>query len=362
MIYFGLNSLVTATAKRRRARLVFSWSELNGKAASRQGRARPTADNQVGPRSFLKQVTFRYPFMTSSIDQLANPSGNEDSKDSPLREDIRLLGSLLGDTVREQEGDAIFQLIEDIRRSSVAFHRDDDLAARTELEALLDRLSPEQSVQVVRAFSYFSHLANLAEDQHHIRRSRDHELAGTRPRHGSIVRALSDATDTGYAPEKLKEFFDCADIRPVLTAHPTEVRRKSTMRREIAIAELLDDRGRGSLTPDELSEIDDKLRRAILVLWQTNMLRQTRLSVADEVANGMSFFDYTFFRELPKLHSKIEDILSGTGDRDDTVRLNTFMRVGSWIGGDRDGNPFVDAEIMRNTLRLQSTKVNRLLS
>lgn len=295
--------------------------------------------------------------MTSSIDQLANSSGKEDSKDSPLREDIRLLGSLLGDTVREQEGDAIFQLIEDIRRSSVAFHRDDDLAARAELETLLDRLSPEQSVQVVRAFSYFSHLANLAEDQHHIRRSRDHEIAGTPPRRGSIVRALRDAAAAAYTPETLKEFFDSADIRPVLTAHPTEVRRKSTMRREIAIAELLDDRGRGSLTPDELSETDDKLRRAILVLWQTNMLRQTRLSVADEVANGITFFDYTFFRELPKLHAKIEDILSKSGGDNSTTRLKTFMRVGSWIGGDRDGNPFVDAEVMRNTLRLQSTKV-----
>ncbi len=294
--------------------------------------------------------------MTSSIDQLANPPDNADGKDSPLRDDIRLLGSLLGDVVREQEGDEIFQLVEDIRRSSVAFHRDDDLVARAELEALLDQLSPEQSVQVVRAFSYFSHLANLAEDQHHIRRSRSHEMAGTPPRRGSIARALRDAASAGHSSGKLKEFFDGADIRPVLTAHPTEVRRKSTMRREIAIAELLDERGRGPHTPDELSEIDDKLRRAILVLWQTNMLRQTRLSVADEVANGVSYFDYTFFREVPRLHSKIEGVLCKSEDANCSAHLNTFLRIGSWIGGDRDGNPFVDADVMRNTLQLQSSE------
>ncbi|MGI9408786.1 MAG: phosphoenolpyruvate carboxylase [Hyphomicrobiaceae bacterium] len=291
--------------------------------------------------------------MTSAIDQIGTGGVNEADKDSPLREDIRLLGRMLGDMVRAQEGEETFQLIEDIRRCSVAFHRDDDVSARTELEAILDQLSPEQSVQIVRAFTYFSHLANLAEDQHHIRRTRSHEIAGTPPRKGAIAKALQEAEAAGIQPSRLRQFFNDADIRPVLTAHPTEVRRKSNMRREIAIAELLDSRGRGRLTPDELREVDDKLRRAILVLWQTNILRQTRLSVIDEVANGLTFFDYTFLREVPRLHSVVETSLA-SGNPETGERINTFMRVGSWIGGDRDGNPFVDAGVLQETLRLQS--------
>ena len=112
-------------------------------------------------------------------------------KDAPLREDIRLLGRLLGDTVRDQQGEAVFELIEHIRQNSVRFRRDDDVAARRELEDVLDALSREQTIQVVRAFSYFSHLANIAEDQHHIRRTRAHLIAGSAPREGSLAHALA---------------------------------------------------------------------------------------------------------------------------------------------------------------------------
>lgn len=267
-------------------------------------------------------------------------------KDEPLRADIRHLGRLLGDTVRAQEGDAIFDLVEAIRQTSIAFHREDDATTRDDLEAILRTLTPEQSVLVVRAFSYFSHLANLAEDQHHIRRTRSHELAGSPPRRGTLAHAFRDAQAKGIDASVLASFFNDAAIRPVLTAHPTEVRRKSTMRREIAIAGLLDQRDRAQWTENELRQIDDKLSRAILILWQTNLLRQTRLSVLDEVQNGLTFFDYTFFRELPKLHAQVEDELGEP--------VQTFLRIGSWIGGDRDGNPFVTADILRKTLRLQS--------
>ena len=294
--------------------------------------------------------------MTRAIDQVGIDVAENGDKDSPLRDDIRLLGRMLGDTVRAQEGKVIFELIEDIRRSSVAFHRNDDVSARTELEATLDRLSPEQSVQIVRAFSYFSHLANLAEDQHHIRRTRRHEVAGTPPRKGTIARAFQDAELAGISISQLRQFFNDSDIRPVLTAHPTEVRRKSTMRREIAIADLLDHRDRSTLTPSELTELDGKLRRAILMLWQTNILRQTRLSVIDEVTNGLTFFDYTFLSEVPRIHAVVEDSLAIESDGGGES-IDTFMRVGSWIGGDRDGNPFVDANVLRETIRLQSKHV-----
>ncbi|MDH3700979.1 MAG: phosphoenolpyruvate carboxylase [Alphaproteobacteria bacterium] len=284
-------------------------------------------------------------------------TGDLAEKDLPLLEDIRLLGRLLGETVRTQEGQFIFDLIETIRRTSIRFHRDDDYEARRELEEILQTLTPEQAVQVIRAFSYFSHLANIAEDQHHVRRTRSHDIAGDPPRPGTIARAMTRVVEAGYSCSALVEFFNEAVVCPVLTAHPTEVRRKSTMDLEMSVAELLDRRGRGTWTPEEQRDIEDKLSRAILALWQTTLLRQTRLSVMDEVTNGLSYYDYTFFRELPRLYANLEDSLAELGSTDDTSTIGSFLRIGSWIGGDRDGNPFVDAGVLRETLRMQSAHV-----
>ncbi|MFZ5508582.1 MAG: phosphoenolpyruvate carboxylase [Pseudomonadota bacterium] len=277
-----------------------------------------------------------------------------EDKDLPLRGDIRLLGRILGDTLRNQEGEAAFDLVERIRQNSIRFRRDDDHAARRELEATLDSLSRVQTIQVVRAFTYFSHLANIAEDLHHIRRSRAHALAGSAPREGSVAKALADALEAGCSPAQLREFFARALIVPVLTAHPTEVQRKSILNCELAIARLLDRRDRQQLTPDEVAATDESLRRLVLTLWQTRMLRPARLSVLDEVRNGLSYYDYTFLKELPRLYGDLESLLAGTDPSWQGVELPPFLCIGSWIGGDRDGNPFVTAEVMREALRLQS--------
>ena len=141
----------------------------------------------------------------------------------------------------------------------------------------------------------------------------------------------------------------------MLTAHPTEVRRKSTIDREMEIAALLDRRERMQLTPEEAEASDEQLRRAVLTLWQTNLLRRTKLTVLDEVANGLSFYDYTFLRELPRLHCALEDRLTRS-DAGAPGELASFLRMGSWIGGDRDGNPFVTADVLRGTLRLQQPR------
>ena len=243
--------------------------------------------------------------MAAKIQKLTPRSSDE--KDVPLREDIRLLGRILGDTVREQEGEEVFELVEQIRRASIRFHRDNEAAARRELEATLDSLSADQTLAIVRAYSYFSHLANIAEDQHHIRRNRAHAIAGSAPRPGSLAYAFQRTREMGVEPAALADFFDRALVSPVLTAHPTEVRRKSTLTRELEIANLLDERERLVGNEAELALNEERLRRAVLILWRTNMLRQTRLQVIDEVANALSFYDYTFFRELPRLYGVIED-------------------------------------------------------
>jgi phosphoenolpyruvate carboxylase len=277
-------------------------------------------------------------------------------KDLPLRDDIRLLGRILGDTVRSQEGEPVFAIVEHIRRTSIRFHREEDEAARHELEATLNGLSHGQNIQIIRAFSYFSQLANIAEDQHHIRRTRAHALAASGPREGTMAHALARARDADVSRSRLQNFFTSAIVCPVLTAHPTEVRRKSTIDREMEVAHLLAERDRVGLTPEEAAANEEALRRAVLTLWQTSMLRGSRLKVTDEIANGLSYYDYTFLRELPRFYAALEDQLASTDPAWDNFELPSFLRVGSWIGGDRDGNPFVTAEVLRQALGMQSER------
>ncbi len=282
---------------------------------------------------------------------------SDDEKDRPLKDDIRLLGRMLGDTVRNQEGHEIFDIVEAIRQTSIRFHRDNDAPARKELENILNGLTPAQTIQIVRAFSHFSHLANIAEDQHHIRRTRAHAIAGSAPRVGSLSYALDHARDMGIGVAKLRQFFNSAYVSPVLTAHPTEVRRKSTLNRELEVANLLERRDRIVQTPEEQEALDERLRRAVLTLWQTNLLRETKLTVRDEVENGLSYYDYTFLREVPRLHAMLEDRLRALETSNDDAPLKSFLTMGSWIGGDRDGNPFVTADVLKTTLNMHATRI-----
>ena len=311
------------------------------------------------PRPENAEVQSGEPNQTLEQSLPAGPPIRDDrgDKDVPLRDDIRLLGRVLGDTVRAQEGEAVFELVERIRQTAIRFHRDEDEGARSELDVILTSLSRLPAIQIIRAFSYFSHLANIAEDQHHIRRSRAHAVAGSAPRDGTVASALRKIHQAGLTRGDLQSFFAQAFICPVLTAHPTEVRRKSTLDREREIAELLAFRDRTRLTPQEHVECEEKLRRAILTLWQTRIVRDTRLKVMDEVANGLSYYGYTFLSELPRLYGEIEDALGAADASWKNVELPSFFRMGSWIGGDRDGNPFVTAEALRRALRGQSERV-----
>ncbi|MDB5631649.1 MAG: phosphoenolpyruvate carboxylase, partial [Tardiphaga sp.] len=301
--------------------------------------------------------------MIMPSDQETSTNRGEDvaalEADARLREDIRLLGRILGDTVRDQEGEAVFDLVERIRTTSIRFHRDDDKPARRELEGILDGMSTAETVRIVRAFSYFSHLANIAEDQNNIRRMRAQRSSAAAATEGTLAGAIARAHAAGIDAPALRRFFGQALVSPVLTAHPTEVRRKSTIDREMEIAALLDQRERMQLTAEEIEASEEQLRREVLTLWQTNLLRRTKLTVLDEVANGLSFYDYTFLREVPRLHCVLEDRLRAEDLADGSADMGSFLRMGSWIGGDRDGNPFVTADVMRGTLALQSTRVMR---
>jgi phosphoenolpyruvate carboxylase len=274
------------------------------------------------------------------------------SKDLPFREDVRLLGRILGDTLREQEGEETYQLVESVRRSAVRFRKTQDDRDGEQLEQMLDALSPSETLAVVRAFSYFSQLTNIAEDLHHNRRHRAHLKAGSPPKNGSLLLALDRLEEKPVSRETLQAFLDNALISPVLTAHPTEVQRKSTLDCHLIISSLLSNRDRLDMTPDELAENENALRRFVLILWQTRMLRTAKLTVRDEIRNGLEFYRYTFLNEIPKIYANLEKQLGARFDKD--IKVPPLLRVGSWIGGDRDGNPFVTHDVMQYAVQQHS--------
>ena len=278
---------------------------------------------------------------------------NKTNKDYPLRRDIRMLGRILGDTLREQEGKSTFDLIENIRQTAVRFHREQNPKIRRKLDRLLNQLNNRDTVLVVRAFSYLSQLSNIAEDMHHNRRRRAHLFAGSPHQEGSIELALERVFADGVSATTVTEFFKETVMSPVLTAHPTEVQRKSILDSQLTIARLLNERDRVQLTPDELKENEEGLRRAILTLWQSRMLRSERLTVDDEIKNGLAYYQYTFLAEVPHLYAEIEDILERSMGKD-APYIPPFLRIGSWIGGDRDGNPFVSDQTMLSAVERQS--------
>jgi phosphoenolpyruvate carboxylase len=283
----------------------------------------------------------------------SSPSRRARDNERPLVEDIRLLGRILGDVIREQEGVDAYELVERVRKLSVAFRRDADHEADKALKTLLKSLTGEQTVSVIRAFTYFSHLANLAEDRHHIRRRAIHERAGD-TQEGSIEVALARLRWAGIGAKTVSQTLAQSYLSPVLTAHPTEVQRKSILDAERDIANLLTQRdeikGRAlpkdALAPRELAANETHMRARVMQLWQTRLLRFTKLTVADEIENALSYYEATFLREIPRIYADLERELG-------QYPVSTFLRMGQWIGGDRDGNPNVTAQTLEYALRRQ---------
>ncbi|MDO9005215.1 MAG: phosphoenolpyruvate carboxylase [Aquabacterium sp.] len=264
------------------------------------------------------------------------------NRNAPLLRDIRLLGRILGDVIREQDGRDAYELIERIRQLAVAYRaRRDDVAGK-DLDRLLKNLSADQSVSVIRAFSYFSHLANMAEDRHQVRQRETSVKAATE---GSLSACFQRLTDQGVRTDDIAALLKRAYLSPVLTAHPTEVQRKSILDAERAVAELIARLDKAD--DEERQEIEPALRARVTQLWQTRMLRFTKLTVADEIENALSYYQSTFLREIPRLYAQLERALPGR-------EVASFLRMGQWIGGDRDGNPNVTAQTLQLAMSRQA--------
>jgi phosphoenolpyruvate carboxylase len=260
-----------------------------------------------------------------------------------LRADVRLFGDILGRILRDEEGEAVFEAVEQIRQASVAYHRDGSPAQGARLDALLKGLSLPDALRFAHSFVCFSQLINLAEDQQARRRLR----AGAdkeRSLKGAVARLAAEGESAGAIAKRL----GAALIMPVITAHPSEVRRKSVIDRVARIAELFD--AHDQALAEARPALENDLKREILILWATRQLRPVSLGVADEIWNAVSYFHRTFIAELPRVYADLEDALGVT-------QVASFLRVGSWVGGDRDGNPNVTAETLRLALLMQSQVV-----
>lgn len=244
--------------------------------------------------------------------------------------DIRFLGRLLGDVIRAYGGEELFKRIEYIRATSVDRHR--GVAGAGAIDSGLDRLSLDETLDFVRGFMLFSMLANLAEDRQGVATEEETDLAS----------ALERLTAHGIGHDAVMALLDHALVVPVLTAHPTEVRRKSMIDHKNRIAELMALKDMGIEETEDGDKVDEAILRQIALLWQTRVLRREKLGVADEVETALSYLRDVFLPVLPALYARWDRALG--------ARAPSFLRAGTWIGGDRDGNPFVTADSLRFAL------------
>lgn len=258
----------------------------------------------------------------------------------PLRDDVRLLGTLLGDTLRAHEGDALLALVEDVRALAKRARAGDADAPR-QLSLRLSDLPMASAVPVARAFAQFLMLANIAEQHHRVRRRRDYARdPAKQAQPGSCAEAFKRWKAAGVDDETLEAALCDLHIELVLTAHPTETVRRTLLQAQRRIADTLAQRDRDDLTPDEQDTSLDDLRRDIATIWQTSEVRGRRVTPLDEVRGGLAVFEQTLWEAVPQLARQIGRALGHA------LRLDVApLRFGSWIGGDRDGNPFVTPQV-----------------
>jgi phosphoenolpyruvate carboxylase len=262
----------------------------------------------------------------------------------PMRQDIRLLGTILGDTVREQNGDAVFDLVERARIASFRVRRSE--IERGEVAELFAGIDIHQAIPVIRAFSHFALLANVAEDIHRERRRAIHVGAGDPPQDSSLAASYLklDAADLDAAT--VAEALTGALVSPVITAHPTETRRRTVFDTQHHITRLMRLHAHGLAETDDGGNIETELRRQVLTLWQTALVRLERLQITDEIAVGLRYYQAAFFDVVPKVNAEVRDALRSRWPESHLLP-DPILRPGSWIGGDRDGNPNVTAEVVR---------------
>jgi len=284
-----------------------------------------------------------------------------DLKEAPLRRDVRSLGMLLGDVLREQAGDDLFAHVEalrqgTIRRRDAEVRGSEEEAARHAAAALelVHSLPAERAILLTRAFAFYFELINLAETNHRKRRRIALRLSGQAGRQrGSLAGTLSEMRRVGISAEEALDWLRRVLIVPVFTAHPTEVARRSVMFKRRRIGDFLATLDRIPVPEQDLARLEQLVLAEITSLWQTDEVRSRRPTVYDEIKMGLDYYDVSIFETLPSLYREISEALHASyGIEVDTLALPQVLQFGSWIGGDRDGNPFVTPQVTRDSIQL----------
>ena len=282
-------------------------------------------------------------------------------KEAPLRRDVRSLGMLLGEVLREQAGDDLFSHVEALRQGTIR-RRDAEAHGRTEDAArhgaaaleLVHSIPAERAILLTRAFAFYFELINLAETNHRKRRRVALRLSGQAGRQrGSLEGTLCEMRRVGIGASEALEWLRRVLIVPVFTAHPTEAARRTVMFKRRRIGEFLEALDRIPIPEQELARLEDLVLAEITGLWQTDEVRSRRPTVYDEIKMGLDYYDVSIFETLPGLYREISEALRSAYDLAiEPHELPLVLRFGSWIGGDRDGNPFVTPEVTRDAIQL----------
>ena len=271
--------------------------------------------------------------------------------DAPLRDDIRLLGRVLGEVIGEQAGADVLDLVESTRVEAFKIRRSE--VDRAELAERLAGLDIRSANHVIRAFSHFSLLANLAEDIHHERRRRFHRREGSPPQKGSLAATFQLLDEADLPADVVARELAGALVCPVVTAHPTEVRRKTISDVQRQVTELIRQRDRTAVGEGDDAEWSAQLWRSVLTLWQTALLRLSRLRLTDEIDEALRYYELSLFDVVPALNAELRRALNERWP-DAGLLPRPMLLPGSWIGGDRDGNPFVTADALRRATTRQA--------
>lgn len=262
----------------------------------------------------------------------------------PMRADIRLLGTILGDTVREQNGDEVFELVERARVESFRVRRSE--IDRADMARMFDGIDIHQAIPIIRAFSHFALLANVAEDIHRERRRDVHVAAGEPPQDSSLAATCAKLDRAELDSATVADALRGALVSPVITAHPTETRRRTVFVTQHRITELMRLRAAGHTETDDGRNIELELRRQVLTLWQTALIRLSRLQITDEIEVGLRYYPAALFKVIPQVNAEVREALRARWPDADLLS-SPILQPGSWIGGDRDGNPNVTADVVR---------------
>ena len=272
----------------------------------------------------------------------------ESLQDEPLKRDIKELGVILGKILIEQEDYIIYETVEKLRALTKKLRTSYSKTTRGEIVDLISRLDLSKAYKVVRAFSIYFILVNAADEVHRIRRQRSNLLEAVINENGSIAEAFEELKKEKYTEKMVDEILNSIEIIPVFTAHPTEATRQTTLRKILKISQLLLKRELMILTLDEINEIKRELQTEITLLWQSNEIRFHKVTVKDEIQSGMFFFKEVLYDIIPDFYLSINSKLKTILNFD--LRSPSLIKFGSWMGGDRDGHPFITVDITKETL------------